>query len=229
MIKIIDNLVDIIHSYQKLLPNLKPLEVDDGYKEVFKETEDGNLNISNEMYYCNSLRKVHLEVATLGTLNILHCIWYPNPEYDLPIFGADIVGTKNFISAAITDISPVDTISSPVYEHIGPIHSDYNFSNEREVPGWGEIFSPYCKFSRLETENEQELFCELVNEYLRCFTKAASNQKKIKKRTKARREGQIRYCENQKMNDKTRRLLAKYFGDEWAGKYISEVLFDHPV
>ena len=60
------------------------------------------------MYICTGLRKVHMEIASLGPLDILHCIWYPDPEFDLPIFGADIVANNRMVSAAITDISPVD-------------------------------------------------------------------------------------------------------------------------
>ena len=47
-------------------------------------------------------------------------------------------------------------------------------------------------------------------------------------RAESRYEGQINYCKKQKLNDKTRRILAKYFGDRWADLYINEVLFDEP-
>ena len=38
-----------------------------------------------------------MEIASLGPLDILHCIWYPDPEFDLPIFGADIVANKKLL------------------------------------------------------------------------------------------------------------------------------------
>ena len=88
--KIIDDLASIIRKHQKTLPNVEKLDVDDEFRQVFKETEDGNLTIENDMYTCTGLRKVHMEIASLGPLDILHCIWYPDPEFDLPIFGADI-------------------------------------------------------------------------------------------------------------------------------------------
>ena len=228
MVKIIDKLATVIRKHQEQLPNVKLLEVDEGFDKVYRETEDGNLHIDNEMYVCSGLRKVHLEVATLGPLDILHCIWYPEPEYNLPIFGADIVANKNIVSAAITDLSPVDGISSPIYEEIAPISNIYNFANERENPAWGDIFSPYCKFARLQTDEEKDTFCNVVDEYLDKFVGAVWRTKPSSNRASERKDGQIHYCSQQKMNDKTRRILAKYFGDDWADFYINQILFDFP-
>ena len=93
--EVIDNLIKIIKKHQEGLPNVEPLEVDSEFEKVLHDTDDGKLDIKNEMYYCTGLRKVHTEVAKLGNLNIVHCIWYPDPEFDLPIFGVDIVANKD--------------------------------------------------------------------------------------------------------------------------------------
>ena len=47
-------------------------------------------------------------------------------------------------------------------------------------------------------------------------------------RADERYDAQINYCKKQKLNDKTRRILANYFGDKWADDYINQVLFDEP-
>jgi phycocyanobilin:ferredoxin oxidoreductase len=41
-------------------------------------------------------------------------------------------------------------------------------------------------------------------------------------------EAQIYYCTQQQQNDKTRRVLEKAFGQDWAEHYMTEVLFDVP-
>ena len=225
---IIDDLAKIIRKHQKTLPNVEPLDVDDKFEKVYKETEDGNLNIHNEMFSCTGLRKVHLEIATLGPLDILHCIWYPDPEFNLPIFGADIVANNNNVSAAITDVSPVDSISHPVYEDLADISRFYSFKHNRDVPSWGNIFSPYYKFARLNLDEEKRDFCHVVDQYLEVFVGAVWKSTRDNYREDYRYDGQIQYCENQKKNDKTRRILAKYFGDEWADNYINQILFDEP-
>jgi phycocyanobilin:ferredoxin oxidoreductase len=40
--------------------------------------------------------------------------------------------------------------------------------------------------------------------------------------------GQHNYCTKQQQNDKTRRVLEKAFGTEWAENYMTTVLFDLP-
>ena len=40
-------------------------------------------------------RKMHLEVAAIGPgLSILHVVMFPDPTYDLPLFGGDIVAAR---------------------------------------------------------------------------------------------------------------------------------------
>ena len=226
--QIVKDLASIISDHQKSLPNLEKLDVNDKFREVYKETEDGNLIIENDMHMCTGLRKVHTEVASLGPLDILHCIWYPDPEFDLPIFGADIVANKNIVTAAITDISPVDGTDHLIYEDIADISRYYSFRHNREIPTWGTIFSPYCKFARLDDSQEVDTFCQVVNEYLDVFVGAVWKSTMNYNRADERYEGQINYCEKQKKNDKTRKILEKYFGEKWADDYINEVLFDEP-
>ena len=48
--EIINDLADIIRDHQDTLPNLEELDVKDKFKEVYKETEDGNLVIENDMH-----------------------------------------------------------------------------------------------------------------------------------------------------------------------------------
>ena len=38
--------------------------------------------------------------------------------------------------------------------------------------------------------------------------------------------GQVHYCDRQRQNDKTRRVLEKSFGLEWTDRYMKTMLFD---
>ena len=99
--------------------------------------------IHNELYKCPGLRKIHLETARLGSLDVLHTVFFPDPNYDLPIFGADIVATPRGVGAAIVDISPVNGLSDTITNKLSKI--SYTFKEVRALPLWGdEIFSPYC-------------------------------------------------------------------------------------
>jgi phycocyanobilin:ferredoxin oxidoreductase len=223
----ITQLAETIRTSWKDLPNLSPLQVNPKFEKVYKDVDDEKLHIHNEVYQCTGLRKLHLEVAKLGMLDILHCIWYPDPKYNLPIFGADIVANKSFVSAAITDLSPVGELT-PMFDKISEISSKYKFEKERDMPGWGNIFSPYVKFMSLETQEEKDNFRFLVGEYLSVFADEVKNCQEDLDGEKSRLEGQINYCKQQKKNDKTRRILIKCFDEEWADQYINEILFDEP-
>ena len=72
-----------------------------GYPEIFHN----DVHIVNEMWKCPQLRKIHIETGETKHLEVLHCVLYPYPEYNLPIFGCDIVDNGKIITAAIADLS----------------------------------------------------------------------------------------------------------------------------
>ena len=68
------------------------------------------VTIKNEMWKSKGLRRIHLETAETDKIQIVHCVFWPDPAYYLPIFGADIIQTPAGVTAAIVDISPVDGV-----------------------------------------------------------------------------------------------------------------------
>ncbi|MFM9158844.1 MAG: phycocyanobilin:ferredoxin oxidoreductase, partial [Dolichospermum sp.] len=93
------------HQHLDLSPYHLPAKL--GYVEGRLEGE--KLIIENRCYQTPQFRKMHLELARVGNmLDILHCVMFPRPEYDIPMFGCDLVGGRGQISAAIADLSPVN-------------------------------------------------------------------------------------------------------------------------
>lgn len=196
-------------------------------------TLDGeSLFIRNELHRCRGVRKLHFEIAKLGLgLQILHCVFFPDPRFDLPIFGADIVAGPAGISAAIVDLSPVEsTLPVKILNDLKDL-SFPKFAQERELPAWGTIFSPYVRFIRPTGDQEEAAFVDLVEAYLGVFNTSvhgASPEDPKALSTINRYKGQLFYCQQQKRNDKTRRVLAKAFNPQWADRYIEQLLFDDP-
>lgn len=230
---LIPSLAETIRGAWIGLPELKPLDADSDFSSIEGQLEGDDLLIRNELLCCRGVRKIHLELARLGRgLQILHCVWFPDPRFDLPIFGADIVAGPAGVSAAIVDLSPVSgTLPSGIETALAGTPSPA-FRQVRDLPGWGTIFSPHVCFIRPDGAEEEVLFRSRVEEIL-TILRTAVLQTACEPATAAstirRYEGQLSYCLQQKRNDKTRRVLEKAFDASWADRYIEELLFDDPL
>ncbi|MDY7015741.1 MAG: phycocyanobilin:ferredoxin oxidoreductase [Cyanobacteriota bacterium] len=223
----------IVSSWQRHL-DLEPYSLPEGLGYIEGRLEGEKLRIENRCYQSREFRKMHLELAKVGTkLDILHCVMFPRVGYALPMFGCDLVGGRKQISAAIADLSPTapDRQLSDAYCHplsaLPPLH----FSQPRELPGWGDIFSQYCLFVRPIDAKEEAQFLERAIAFIELHCQNAIALQPLVAREEQQRylEGQYNYCTQQQQNDKTRRVLEKAFGTEWAETYITSVLFDLPL
>jgi phycocyanobilin:ferredoxin oxidoreductase len=229
---LIRQLANRIESTWQQHLSLSPYQIphDLGYVEGSLEGE--RLVIENRCHQTPQFRKIHLELAQVGkNLDILHCVMFPNPDYDLPIFGADIVCGRGVISAAIVDLSPVNRDRSlPVsYQRALFELPAVNFSQVRDLPAWGDIFSDYCLFIRPTDAAEEADFLDYVLSMLTIHCQVASNSQAATSLPEIATilAGQKYYCDRQQQNDKTRRVLEKSFGTEWADRYMTTMLFDY--
>ena len=212
------------------MTDVKNLSIDPKSRQIYSTLNNEELLIVNEFYQAKGFRKIHLEVARLGkSLQILHCVFFPDPCYELPIFGADLVANSNNISAAIVDLSPVgkhlpDSLIPEMRSLQVPA-----FNEPGNLPEWGFIFSPYVCFIRPVDFIEEKLFLNLIDQYLSLLLESLV---KVKKdginsfQAMNRLNYQKQYCINQKRNDKTRGILTKFFGASWADDYINKILFE---
>ena len=220
-------ITSIWRSQLMLFPYETP--ADFGYVEGTLEGE--RLTIQNLCYQTFQFRKLHLELAKFGeNLDILHCVMFPHPCFNLPIFGVDIVAVRGGITAAIVDLSPVSEEHTLPHAYrqalkkLAPIA----FEAPRDLPDWGDIFSDHCLFVRPTTQQEEQAFLNRVTQYLSVHCQPACEAQIIDNRATrtAILKGQNYYCSQQQKNDKTRRILARAFNDQWAQRYLETMLFD---
>ena len=221
--------VEIIKKRINALSDVKSLSFDPKTSEIYREINNEELFIINEFFEAKGFRKIHLEVAKLGnSFQILHCVFFPNPCYELPIFGVDLVFSSNNISAAIVDLSPVgDNIPLLISSQMESLQFP-KFKENRILPEWGYIFSPYACFIRPVDSREEKLFLSLIDQYLSILLSLVVivREDDINSLdTISRFEYQKRYCINQKRNEKTRVILSKFFGSSWTDEYIENILF----
>ncbi len=222
-----ENIKSLWQSQLRVFPYDIPTDL--GYVEGSLEGE--RLTIENTCYQTLQFRKLHLELARVGnTLDILHCVMFPHPCFDLPIFGVDIVAAHGSICAAIVDLSPVADDRQLPAEYTEALAQlpVMQFAHRRELPAWGDIFSDFCLFIRPGNLEEERAFINQVMHYLSIHCQLACETIAVGSR-EARTAvvaGQRRYCSQQQKNDKTRRILERAFGADWAQRYLETMLFD---
>ena len=225
MRELTEDIGGLILSTIEDLPDVEPLP------SIHGTVEKDGLTIRNRMFKTRELRKIHIEEAEIGGIKILHCVFFPDPHYSIPIFGCDIVSSGKVVTAAIVDVSPVYGVGEEFYSEIRSLSNNFTFSGKRPLPLWGDdIFSQYCKFTRLTEEIDKANFYCVVLLYLKEYRDRVLTTKRdtFWVNTMKRLDDQLWYCNQQKKNDKTRGILEKWFDKEYADKYMNEVLFDEP-
>ena len=212
-----------------MLENLQSIKVDPNFTNIISSEKGKDFYIENEFHKAKGFRKLHIEVAEFSkNLKILHCVFFPDPKFDIPIFGMDLVKINDIVSAAIVDLSPSSHNRGMKYDNLLSKIDKSSFTSLREIPNWGEIFSKNVFFASLKSKSEKNAFCKIVNEYLSILIKLTKkakpefNDEIIQERI----DYQKNYCVQQMKNEKTSMVLLKYFEEKWVNNYIKTILFD---
>ena len=223
------DLLQNIREHRSMLQNLKSIKVDPKLSNIISNEIGKELYIENEFHKARGFRKLHIEVAEFSkNLKILHCVFFPDPKFDIPIFGMDLVKINDVVSAAIVDLSPASQNQGLKYEKFLSKVDKSSFTSLREIPKWGEIFSENVFFASLKSKSEKNDFCKVVDEYLSILIKLSKEAKPEFKEEiiQERKDYQKNYCVQQMKNEKTSMILLKYFDEKWVNNYIKTVLFD---
>ena len=223
------DLLQNIREHRSMLEDLKSIKIDPKLTNIISKEIGRELYIENEFHKAKGFRKLHIEVAEFSkNLKILHCVFFPDPKFDIPIFGMDLVKINDVVSAAIVDLSPASKNQGLKYEKFLSEVDKGSFSSLRDVPKWGNIFSKNVFFASLKSKSEKNDFCRIVNQYLSILIKLSREVKPEfnKRNIQERIDYQKKYCVQQMKNEKTSMVLLKYFDEEWVNNYIKKVLFD---
>ncbi|WP_032513482.1 MULTISPECIES: phycocyanobilin:ferredoxin oxidoreductase [Prochlorococcus] len=223
------DLLQNIREHRSMLVNLKSIKVDPNLTNIISNEIGKELYIENEFHEAKGFRKLHIEVAEFSkNLKILHCVFFPDPKFDIPIFGMDLVKINDTVSAAIVDLSPSSKNQGLKYDKFLSNVDKSAFTSLRKIPNWGDIFSKNVFFASLKSKSEKNAFCKVVDEYLSILIKLSKKAKPEFKEEiiQERIDYQKNYCVQQMKNEKTSMVLLKYFDEKWVDNYIKTVLFD---
>ena len=223
------SLVKNIDKKRSSLIDLESININSKFSNIVSDKDGDDFYIKNQFHKAKGFRKLHVEIAEFsGNLKILHCVFFPDPLYDIPIFGLDIVKVNKLVTAAIVDLSPVSNSEKNLYKEKMYNVSKEGFRTIRKIPDWGNIFSENVFFATLNDEYEQNLFYEIVDQYLTILIEVSFKVLPdiLNENIEERISFQRKYCMQQMKNEKTSLVLKNYFDKSWVEKYIKEILFD---
>jgi phycoerythrobilin:ferredoxin oxidoreductase len=179
------------------------------------------------------IRAAHVQGG--NSLQVLNFVIFPQPTYDLPFFGADLVTLPGGHLIAL-DMQPLFR-DDPVYqakytEPILPL-----FHSHQQYLEWGgdfpeeakPFFSPAFLWTRPQArEIVQTRVFEAFKDYLHAYLDFVEQAKPIKEREKldAILQAQKNYIDYRAAKDPARGMFTRLYGSEWTEEYIHGFLFD---
>ena len=209
--------------------NLEPIVINPDFLNIVSDNKESEFYIENQFHKAKGFRKLHVEIAEFSkNLKILHCVFFPDPNFNIPIFGLDLVKVNNIVTAAIVDLSPVSSSTNFQLESLLIDANKDDFGIKRKIPEWGDIFSKYVFFASLKNRDDQNYFYKKVDDYINILVNLSNDMipDNETKNIEERIYYQKKYCIQQMKNEKTSLVLLKYFDRKWVDMYIKEILFD---
>ena len=182
----------------------------------------------NRIWNSDLYRRAHIDVVdareTKG-LWMMHCCIFPHIHNPAPIYGFDVIAGKNKITGCFVDYSPAGDNLHPMIEWFGTEVSKLEWRKPRELPDWAKrIFTEHMVAAgnvQDETELAQitDLACSTISHYLSAVGETNNTATDTT-------SFQNYYCDNQKQNPHTPKVMASLGLDEEDVRvFIQDCLF----
>lgn len=188
--------------------------------------EDYSFSWPNYVYTGLRFRRAHLDIVDARDtkkLYMLHLTVFPHTEDPSPIFGFDIIAGPTKVTGAFHDFSPISQ-PHPMLDWFAKQVAPYEWSKKRELPDWAKaIFSDHMiAAGNISDEAELARVLELVVANLDYYLE---NVGEISCGVDFS-EAQDWYCQNQKKNPHTPKVMAALGLDEAeVALFIEKCLF----
>lgn len=171
----------------------------------------------NKRYRSELFRMAHIERYSDANIEVLHITTFPHPCSPEPIFGFDVITTKNGVTGCYMDLSPIINTY--------PFDDGVDFKERKPLPEWATVFSDRFILLKPVDDGEFTRFCDwVIDRYdwyvnsLLWLNRTASNFKQVV-------EKQNHYCKIQSQNPRTFSALKAKIGEERAKYFMKEILF----
>jgi phycocyanobilin:ferredoxin oxidoreductase len=220
--KVWDKLIEI----QQLLES----KFDETGKEIFEAGMDrfNQPGWVNRVWSSSSYRRAHVDVVDAREskgLWMMHCCIFPHIHNPAPIYGFDVIAGKNKITGCFHDYSKAGDAEHPMMDWFADEAQKLEWNKTRKLPDWAErIFSPsMIAAGNVQNEQELEQIFAMAKTTLAHYLETVSETNNTANDTT---EAQNFYCENQKQNPHTPRVMVSLgLSEEDVRHFIQECLF----
>ena len=172
---------------------------------------------TNKRYVGDNYRLAHIERYSDSNLEVLHFTCFPNPTFQHPIFGFDIITTDKKPLAAFMDWSPVDNTTR--------IKTGFKYEKDYPLPDWAKIIFSDTPLAIVPNDSEMNTLSFDVTQNFEIYLDILNNSKESLDRVDYIVAAQNRYCENQQKNQRTYNVLKAKLGEERAKYFKTNILF----
>jgi phycocyanobilin:ferredoxin oxidoreductase len=220
--KVWDKLIEI----QQLLES----KFDETGTEIFEAGMDrfNQPGWVNRVWSSGSYRRAHVDVVDARDskgLWMMHCCIFPHTHNPAPIYGFDVIAGKNKITGCFHDYSKAGDAEHPMMEWFADEAQKLEWNRTRKLPDWAErIFSPsMVAAGNVQDEEELEQIFAMAKTTLAHYLETVGETNNTANDTT---EAQNFYCENQKQNPHTPRVMVSLgLSEEDVRHFIQECLF----
>jgi hypothetical protein len=170
----------------------------------------------NARYISSLFRMAHVERYSDDKIEVLHVTTFPHKNCPEPIFGFDVIATKDRPLGCYMDFSPV----IKTYDF-----ADENFPNRKPLPEWATVFSENFLLISPSSDEELVTFCEWTLDKYIWYIDILTNSVKSDILYSEVIDRQNNYCNVQSKNPRTFSVLKAKLGKERARYFMEEILF----
>jgi phycocyanobilin:ferredoxin oxidoreductase len=186
----------------------------------------------NRVWTSDRYRRAHVDVVDAREskgLWMMHCCIFPHTHNPAPIYGFDVIAGKNKITGCFHDYSKAGDPDHPMMEWFAGEISKLEWRKPRALPEWAtNIFSPsMVAAGNVQDEEELEQIIAMARTTLAHYLESVAETNNTAADTTA---AQNYYCENQKCNPHTPKVMASLgLNEDDVRIFIQECLFPEIV
>lgn len=200
----------------------------------YKENTEKKARIVSACFASDEYRKIRMTYYDAGDkTQVFNTVWYPNPKYNLPVLGVDLLSFNRKKYLAIVDFQPIhekeEDHTLKFEQRLKPIKEKYDSLKGRMSSKFydeTQFFSQQMLFSRFEDESvvTRDLF-PAYQQYVQTHLNLINEAEPVTEDMPYILERQKAYDTYSAERDPATGLFASMFGNEWADGFVYDFLF----